>query len=165
MGAPLANIREQFPALQEKTFFDSAGVGIAPRVAIDAIRAFLDQTMFVPVRSMVEHHIAIDAAREKARPEAARLIGAAEDEIALVESTTHGLSIASRAIPLETGDNIITSDLEFIAVPLAWRQPRSGLSPEIRVAKNRQGELLISAFEELIDRRTKAVVISSVQWS
>lgn len=98
MGAPLAKIREQFPALQEKTFFDSAGVGIAPRVAIDAIRAFLDQTMFVPMRSMVEHHIAIDAAREKARPEAARLIGAAEDEIALVESTTHGLSIASRAI-------------------------------------------------------------------
>jgi cysteine desulfurase / selenocysteine lyase len=165
MGAPLAKIREQFPALQEKTFFDSAGVGIAPRVAIDAIRAFLDQTMFVPVRSMVEHHIAIDAEREKARPEAARLIGAAEDEIALVESTTHGLSIASRAIPLETGDNIITSDLEFIAVPLAWRQPRSGLSPEIRVAKSRQGELLIPAFEKLIDRRTKAVVISSVQWS
>lgn len=165
MGAPLAKIREQFPALQEKTFFDSAGVGIAPRVAIDAIRAFLDQTMFVPMRSMVEHHIAIDAAREKARPEAARLIGAAEDEIALVESTTHGLSIASRAILLETGDNIITSDLEFIAVPLAWRQPRSGLSPEIRVAKNKHGELPVSAFEELIDRRTKAVVISSVQWS
>src|SRR5579872_764134 len=165
MGAPLADIREQFPALQEKIFFDSAGVGIAPRVAIDAIRAFLDQTMFVPERSMVEHHLAIDAAREKARPEAARLIAAAESEIALVESTTHGLSIAARAIPLEAGDNIITSDLEFIAVPLAWRQPRSSRCPEIRVARNINGEFPASIFEELIDRRTRAVVISSVQWS
>jgi cysteine desulfurase / selenocysteine lyase len=165
MGDPLANIREQFPALQEKTFFDTAGVGIAPRVAIDAVRAFLDETMLVPARSMVEHHLAIDAARERARPEAARLIGATEGEIALVESTTHGLSIAARAIPLEAGDNIVTSDLEFIAVPLAWRQPRSTIAPQIRVAKNNNGELPVSAFEEFIDRRTKAVVISSVQWS
>jgi selenocysteine lyase/cysteine desulfurase len=165
MVASLSNIREQFPALQDKTFFDSAGVGIAPRVAVDSIRAFLDETMFAPVRSMVDHHMAIDAAREKARPEAARLINASEDEIALVESTTHGLTIAARAIPLEPGDNIVTADLEFIAVPLAWRQPKSGLSPEIRVAKNKLGELPVSAFEELVDRRTRAVVISSVQWN
>src|SRR5579864_8390128 len=165
MRDPLANIREQFPALQHKTFFDTAGVGIAPRASTEAVGAFLDQTMLVPLRSMVEHHLAIDAARERARPEAARLIGATEGEIALVESTTHGLSISARAIPLEPGENIVTSDLEFIAVPLAWRQARSMLSPEIRVARNHNGELPASAFEELIDRRTKAVVISSVQWS
>jgi cysteine desulfurase/selenocysteine lyase len=165
MGTSLAQIREEFPALQERTFFDSAGVGIAPRVAVGAIREFLDQTMFAAVRSMVDHHLAIDAAREKARPEAARLIGASEDEIALIESTTHGLAIAARALPLEPGDNIVTTDLEFIAVPLAWRQPKSGVSPEIRVAKNKDGELPLANFEELIDGRTKAVVISSVQWS
>lgn len=165
MSTSLAQIREEFPALQDKTFFDSAGVGIAPRISIDAIREFLDQTMFAPVRSMVEHHLAIDAAREKSRPEAARLIGASEDEIALIESTTHGLSIAARALPLDPGDNIVTADLEFIAVPLAWRQPNRGASPEIRVAKSRDGELPLSSFEELLDDHTKAVVISSVQWS
>jgi cysteine desulfurase/selenocysteine lyase len=165
MSDSLAQVREEFPALHDKTFFDSAGVGIAPRVSVDAIRAFLDQTMLAPVRSMVEHHLAIDAAREKSRPEAARLIGASVDEIALIESTTHGLTIAARALPLDPGDNIVTADLEFIAVPLAWRQPKSGISPEIRVAKSRDGELPPSAFEELIDDRTKAVVISSVQWS
>src|ERR1035438_5833994 len=110
MVASLSNIREQFPALQDKTFFDSAGVGIAPRVAVDSIRAFLDETMFAPVRSMVDHHMAIDAAREKARPEAARLINASEDEIALVESTTHGLTIAARAIPLAPPDTIVNAE-------------------------------------------------------
>ena len=165
MGASLAHIREEFPALRDKIFFDSAGVGIAPRSAVGAIREFLDQTMFAPVRSMVDHHLAIDAAREKARPEAARLIGASEDEIALIESTTHGLTIAARALRLKSGDNIVTTDLEFIAVPFAWRQPKSGIYPEIRVAKNKDGGLPLSSFEEVIDGRTKAVVISSVQWS
>src|SRR5205085_9921510 len=60
MGASLAHIREEFPALRDKAFFDSAGVGIAPRTAVTAIGEFLDRTMFAPVRSMVDHHLAID---------------------------------------------------------------------------------------------------------
>jgi cysteine desulfurase/selenocysteine lyase len=165
MQVSLENIRDQFPALRDKTFFDSAGVGIAPLVATDAIRKFLDQVSLAPARSMTEHHLAIDAAREGARPEAAQLIGAAEDEIALIESTTHGLSIAARAIRLEPGDNIVTADLEFVEVPLAWRQPETGIAPQVRLARSRGGELRVSAFEEQIDSRTRAVVISSVQWS
>jgi cysteine desulfurase/selenocysteine lyase len=165
MPLSLDNIREEFPALEHKTFFDSAGVGIAPRAAIDAIREFLDQVLLAPVRSMTDHHLAIDAARELARPETARLISASEDEIALIESTTHGLSIAARAVPLQPGDNIVTNDLEFVEVPLAWRQPQTGISPEIRIARNVRGELPVSAFDQVIDSRTRAVVISSVQWS
>ena len=165
MNVSLDNVREQFPGLRDKVFFDAAGVGIAPRVAVDAIRKFLDQVSMVPVRSMVEQHIGIDADREAARREAALLIGAADDEIAIVESTTHGLSIAARALPLEPGDNIVTCDLEFIEVPLPWRQPSTGIAPEIRLARNVNGALPVSAFETVMDQRTRAVVVSSVQWS
>ena len=165
MGVSLNNIREEFPGLLDKTFLDTAGVGIAPRAAIVAIREFLDRVMMAPVRSTTEHHLAIDAAREKARPEAARLISADPQEIALIESTTHGLSIAARALPLQRGDNIVTTDLEFVEVPLAWRQPQTGIAPEIRIARNISGELPVSAFEKVMDKRTRAVVISSVQWS
>jgi cysteine desulfurase/selenocysteine lyase len=160
----LQDVRREFPVLQEKIFFDSAGVGIAPIVAADAIRKFLDSVTQIPVRSMVEHHMNLEEARERARPEAARLINASEDEIALIESTTHGLAIAARALPLESGDNIVTADLEFIEVPLAWRQKETGICPEIRLARNREGTLPPSAFEEQIDSRTRAVVVSSVQW-
>jgi len=119
----------------------------------------------VPVRSMVEQHLGIDAARERARAEAARLLNSAEDEIALIESTSHGLTIAARALPLEPGDNIVTADLEFVAVPLAWRQPGTGIAPVIRVARNVDGTLPPSAFASLVDSKTKAIVVSSVQWN
>ena len=114
---------------------------------------------------MVEHHMNLEEAQGAcASLKLARLINASEDEIALIESTTHGLSIEARALPLESGDNIVTSDLEFIEVPLAWRQKETGICPEIRLARNREGTLPAGAFEEQIDSRTRAVVVSSVQW-
>jgi len=164
LSSSLNDARAQFPVLREKIFFDSAGVGIAPLVAADAIRNFLDSVTQIPSRSMVDHHVKLEEARERARPEAARLLNASENEIALIESTTHGLSIAARALPLEPGDNIVTTDLEFIEVPLAWRQEGTGISPEIRLARNQGGTLPVTSFEEQIDDHTRALVVSSVQW-
>src|ERR1039458_1863889 len=97
-------VREQFPALLHKTFLDAACVSLAPRVATEAIQDFLDMTLHCPARSSTLHHISMDEMRSVARPEAARLIHADEDEIALVESTSHGLTIAAQSIPLSPGD-------------------------------------------------------------
>lgn len=158
-------VRTQFPALETKVFLDAACVSLAPRVAADAVAAFLDMTMRCPSRSSTLHHLAMDEAREALRPEIARLIGASPDEIAIVESTTHGLTIAARAIPIDKGDNILVPDLEFLQVPLAWRQSAAAHAPEIRLVPHVDGTLPVEAFADRIDRRTRAVVVSSVQWS
>ena len=157
-------IRGEFPALEEKTFLDAACVSLAPRAAVSAVAGFLDEALWCRSRSSTMHHLAMDEGREAARPEAARLIGAEADEIALVESTTQGLSIAARAIPMEPGDNLIVPDLEFLQVPLAWRQAPPDAAPEIRLVPNSNGELHVNAFTALMDARTRAVVLSSVQW-
>jgi len=52
----------------------------------------------------------------EARREAAQLIGADEDEIALVESTQHGLNITADAIRLREGDTGFLA----IAIFLLW---------------------------------------------
>ena len=158
-------VRHQFPALERKVFLDAACVSIAPRAAVDAVSDFLQAALHCPARSATLHHIAMDEAREAARPEAARLINAAPDEIALVESTTHGLAIAARAVPLEPGDNLLVPDLEFLQVPLAWRQEPGGRTPEIRLVPNVNGKLPLDAFADRMDARTRAVVVSTVQWS
>jgi selenocysteine lyase/cysteine desulfurase len=132
---------------------------------VDAVSGFLQAALHCPARSATLHHIAMDEAREAARPEAARLINAAPDEIALVESTTQGLAIAARAVPLEPGDNLLVPDLEFLQVPLAWRQDPGGHTPEIRIVSNVDGTLPVGAFADRMDGRTRAVVVSTVQWS
>ncbi len=161
----IETIRREFPGLDDKVFLDAACLSLAPRAAAQAIGEFLDQAMHCRARSATQLHIAMDDGREKARNEAARLIHANPEDVALVESTTHGLSIAARAIPLESGDNIVTTDLEYLEVPLAWRQSATGREAEIRMVRNRDGAISIDDFPPLIDSRTRAVVVSSVQWS
>ena len=157
--------RDQFPALSTRVFLDAACASLAPRAAGDAIAAFLRGVQECPWRSATAYHIALDEARATARPEAARLIGASADEIALVENTSHALTVAARAIPLEAGDNILVPDLEYLQVPLAWRQLPPAVAPEIRIVRNVNGTLPVSQFEAAADNRTRAVVMSSVQWS
>jgi cysteine desulfurase / selenocysteine lyase len=158
-------IRDQFPALNEKTFLDAACASLAPRAACEAIQKFLDLAMLCPSPSATLHHMAMDEMRAEARPQAARLINASEDEIALVESTTHGLAIAASALPLARGDRVLLCDLEFLEVAAPWFQKRDEIGIEIDVAPHSNGRVLIEDIAERIGARTKVVVISSVQWS
>jgi cysteine desulfurase/selenocysteine lyase len=162
-GAMLS-ARQHFPGLFGKTFLDAACVSLAPRSAVEAIEKFLDLTMVCPLDSSTHHHIFMDEMRAAARPAAARLINAHPDEIALVESTTHGLTLAAASIPLERGDQVLISDLEFLEVAVPWvQQKKNGV--EIHVIPNRNGEVWVDDFAGRITPRTRVIAISTVQWS
>ncbi len=157
-------VREQFPALREKTFLDAACVSLAPRAAVEAIQKFLQLALECPAASATLHHIAMDEMRASARPAAAKLLNADEAEIALVESTTHGLSIAAQAIPLEPGDRVLLCDLEFMQVAIPWAQLRSrGI--EMDCVPNEKGSVSVESIAGRITPRTRVIAVSSVQWS
>ena len=160
------NARQHFPGLLDKTFLDAACVSLAPRPAVEAIEKFLGLTMVCPLDSSTHHHIFMDEMRAAARPAAARLINAHEDEIALVESTTHGLTLATQAIALESGDGVLISDLEFLEVAVPWVQKtgkKDGI--EIGVVPNRNGEVRVEDFAQRLTARTRVVAVSTVQWT
>ncbi|MEO7110965.1 MAG: aminotransferase class V-fold PLP-dependent enzyme, partial [Polyangiaceae bacterium] len=157
--------RDQFPALREKVFLDAACVSLAPRVAADAIRSFLDDAQQCRARSATANHIAMDMLRAEARPRAARLIGAREDEIALVESTSQGLAIAAQSIPLERGDRVLICDLEFMQVAVPWVQLRDRIGIEIDRVPHRAGIFDADDIAKLIQPKTRVLCVSSVQWS
>ena len=160
----MLSARQHFPGLLDKIFLDAACVSLASRPAVEAIEKFLDLTMVCPLESSTAHHIFMDEMRSVARPAAARLINAHEDEIALVESTTHGLSLAANAIPLEPGDRILMSDLEFLEVAIPWTErKKDGI--ELDVVPNRNGEVRVEDFADRITPRTRVITISTVQWT
>ena len=162
----IAEARRQFPGLQGKTFLDAACVGLVPAQARLAIEGFLDRAVSCPDRDASSHHIALDAMRATAVREAAWLLEAEEDEIALVESTTHGLNVIASAIPFLPHENVVICDLEFLQVAIPWLKlvERGGLG-EVRLVRNRNGALPVEAFAEYVDANTRAVVVSSVQWT
>jgi cysteine desulfurase/selenocysteine lyase len=161
----LSDIREQFPGIKDKVFLDAACCSLAPKRAVAAIERFLDLAMTCPLDSSTHHHIFMDEMRAQARPWAARLINAQEDEIALIESTSHGLSLAASAIPLARGDRVLISDLEFLEVALPWLQKQQREGVHLEVVPNCRGELRVEDFEARITAETRVIAVSSVEWT
>ncbi len=161
----LNNIRGEFPALEHQVFLDSACVSLAPQRAVKKLRAFLEMAALCPSGSSTQHHIDMDAMRSAARPQTAKLINAAEEDIALVESTTHGLNLVANSLSLQRGDRVILCDLEFLEVAVPWVQKRDEIGIEIDTVPNRDGRILIEDIEAAITPRTRVIAISSVQWS
>ena len=160
----MLHARQHFPGLFDKTFLDAACVSLAPLPAVEAIAKFLDLAMICPLESSTHQHIFMDEMRAAARPACAALIGAREDEIALVESTTHGLSLAAEAIPLQPGDHVLLSALEFLQVAVPWTQKKKD-GIEIDVVPNHKGEVRAEDFADRITPRTRVITISTVQWT
>jgi len=155
---------EEWPTLETMTFLDAACVSFAPQRTVRALKDFADFTARQDEANSSAHHIAMDHLRDKAYDEARKLLNADPEEIAIVESTSHGLNIAATSLPLEDGDNIITANLEFIQVALPWCAMRQTKNIDIRVLKTENNQFHASDFEKLCDDRTKIIVISSVEW-
>lgn len=167
MNAPIdwKKIREEeFPVLKTMTFLDAACVSFAPRRAVEAVKAFAEMTARQDEANSSAHHIAMDALRAKAYDEAVKLFNADPEEIALVESTSPGLNIAAAGIPLEDGDSIITTNLEFIQVALPWCLMRKTKKIDIRVCKTPDNRFRAADFAKLADKTTKILVMSTVEW-
>jgi cysteine desulfurase / selenocysteine lyase len=158
-------VRQQFPALATQTFLDSACVSLAPERTTRKLGEFLEMVATCPSGSSTQHHIDMDRMRSAARPQIAKLINAGDDDIALVESTTHGLNLVADAIPLERGDRVLLCDLEFLEVALPWIQKRREIGIEIDVVRSRKGMISVEDIEPMIGPRTRVLAISSVQWS
>ena len=156
--------QEEFPILNTMTFLDVACVSFAPQRAVKAVKDFADMTARQDEANSSAHHIAMDALRHKAYEEAQKLLNADPEEIALVESTSHGLNIAAQGIELQPGDNIITTNLEFIQVALPWCVMRREKKIEIRVCKTKDNRFTVDDFAALADERTRIIVMSTLEW-
>jgi cysteine desulfurase/selenocysteine lyase len=161
----IQDARQEFPALAHQVFLDSACVSLAPQRTVKKLREFLDMAAYCPAGSATQHHIDMDLRRGAARPQVARLINADESDIALVESTTHGLNIVANAIPLQHGERVLLCDLEFLEVALPWIQKHREIGVEIDVVPNRNGQISMEDLEAAITARTRVLTISSVQWN
>lgn len=161
----ISETRDLFPGTQSKTFLDAACVSLIPTTANQRIRNFLDACLECPQLDASLHHIAMDNWRKDALIEAALLFNVNQDQVALVESTTHGLNIAANAIPFSTDDEVLIVDTEFlqVAIPFVKKAEKNSLRVRpVMTPTNRQ--LTVTEFLKEVSDKTKAICVSSVQW-
>lgn len=158
-------VRADFPGSTQQVYLNAAGVGLPPRSALNAVQQAATLLGQGPAdMGYKAYYRALGGAAIKAREEAARLLKTTPAEIAFIDDTTMGLNIALAAIPFTTGDNIVLCDLEYPQVAISATHPRQHLGVEIRIARHQNGVVTVDDYAKLIDKHTRLLLVSSVQW-
>ncbi len=100
----------------EVVYLNAASTGPLPASAVRAVNGFNAKRAEPHTISFEEQFGVISEARIRC----ARLVGADPSEIAVAVNTTYGINLAARALPLASGDVVVTSDREFPANIYPW---------------------------------------------
>ena len=106
-------------------FLTHGTYGAAPRVVLDAQRAWRDQLEEEPVRFLVE---AYEPAMDEARRSLGAFVGADPDDLGFVSNATAGVNTVLRSLRFVPGDELLTIDHAYNAVrnALAYAAERDG---------------------------------------
>jgi cysteine desulfurase/selenocysteine lyase len=155
-----AAVRRRYPAAGRRPYLDTAVKGLPAPETLEAVAAY-SRVVADAAGTATADTLRLIEGLAVTRAAAARLIGATEEEIALVESTQHGISTVAAALALGAGDRVVTDDLEFFAAFLPWAGGRRGV--ELTVVASRDGRVEVDELDAAIDERTRLVAVSSVQ--
>lgn len=110
------SLRSEMPIAERWAYFDHAAVGPLTRAAAEAIQRYATQCVEsgdVPWPQWA-------AGVEQTRALAAAMIGALPEEIALVHSTTEGISLVAEGLDWQAGDNVVLPAGEFPTNVYPW---------------------------------------------
>jgi selenocysteine lyase/cysteine desulfurase len=152
---------DQFPQKEGLIYLNHAGVAPWPRQTADAVKCFADENATIGAWRY-PHWVTIE---KQLRALACRLINTPSiDDIALIKNTSEGLSIIAHGLDWQSGDNIVTSDQEFPSNHIPW-QTLAKLGVELRKANLTAGATPEDSLITLVDKRTRLLTISSVQYA
>lgn len=143
----------------KRYYFNYAGLGWLEKETYRSLRQFLKDS-YEQGPTVIRHYRSyIDRLSQAV----AELLNCQEDEIVYLKNTTEGVIIASEALPLRGGDQVLLSESEYSANLVPWlKKGRDGI--EVKVVTARNGK---ESFERLLDNinaRTKAISVSWVQY-
>ena len=150
----------QFPVVQNWAFFDHAAVAPLPRRSGEVLREWIDRQQHQGVVGWPENESRLEAIRDQV----ARLINADRDEIAFINSTTHGISLIAEGLPWRAGDNVVTAADEYPSNIYPWMNLESR-GVELRMVPSRHGRIWPEDLSAAMDRRTRVLAISHVEFA
>jgi selenocysteine lyase/cysteine desulfurase len=155
-----SRFRAQFPVVNRWAFLDHAAVAPLPASGAVALEAY--------ARSLAENGIAvvkewIDRVGEVRRL-AARLVDADPQDVFFIPNTTTGISLIAEGFPWQPGDNVILAAEEYPANQYPWMNLQYR-GVDVRRIPSPEGRVSIDAFRGAIDRRTRVLTVSSVEFA
>jgi cysteine desulfurase/selenocysteine lyase len=154
-------VRSLFPITERAIYLNHAAVSPLP---ITSLRAIESQLKDVHENGSTNFRSWL-AVKEKARELLAGLLGARPEQVAFMRNTSDALSTVANGLQWRAGDNIVTFSREFPSNVYPWLRIRDAFGVELRMCAERGGRIDQAELESLIDRNTRIVAISQVQYS
>lgn len=150
----------EFPwaARGDAIFLNAASTGPLPQRAVTALTEWANLRANLHLLKEEKQFETLARTRELA----AKMIGASPKEIACATNTGFGINLAARALPLKTGDVILTPDLEFPANVYPWIAAADARGLKYRKLSFPDGILDEDALVQAIE--DPAVKCVSVSW-
>ena len=172
-GFDVEKVRSDFPILQQRArghqlvYLDNAATSQKPRAVIDAIVRYYEHDNANIHRGV--HYLSQRATEEfeTARKVVQSFINAAEPrEIIFVRSATEAINLVAQTYGrqhLGAGDEVLITAMEHHSNIVPWQLLCQEKQAKLQVAPiNDRGELILEAFERLLNSRTRIVALGHV---
>ena len=140
-------MKERFLLDPDVTFLNHGSFGATPKPVFEAYQAWQRELEREPV-DFIARRLGLLLA--DARAQLGDFVGAHGDDLTFVQNATTGVNVAARALRLEPGDEVLSTNLEYGACILTWQ----------RLCRFVQAPL-----DELFDHvteRTRAIFVSHI---
>ncbi|MDH3235803.1 MAG: aminotransferase class V-fold PLP-dependent enzyme [Alphaproteobacteria bacterium] len=154
----LEAIRADTPGVANCIHLNNAGAALMPRTVVDAMIAHINleaQTGGYEAASLQAEGVA------NVYASVARLIGAAADEVALLENATLAWNMAFYGLRFRQGDRILTSQSEYGANFVAFLRTAERTGAKIEIApSDDDGAIDPDALASMVDETVKLIAVS-----
>lgn len=146
--------------MNKRIFFGHGTVGLMGKEAHAAALTFLNEYFTIGPPDVLSRY---EPYPNKLRDEVAHMLHCDSREITYIKNTTEGINIATEALPLQVGDEVLVLGNEYPAGILPWLKKRKD-GIDVQIISGLDNE---KAFEELMQRisaKTRAISISWAQY-
>ena len=117
----MLSVRDQFPAIENWHYLDSAATAQKPQAVIDAISQAYSCDYATVHRGVYERSANMTASYEAARAAASNLIGGQENELIFTRGATEAINLVARALPKDGRSRVLVSALEHHSNIVPWQ--------------------------------------------
>jgi cysteine desulfurase/selenocysteine lyase len=153
------NVRDQFPAIENWHYLDSAATAQKPQAVIDAITQAYSRDYATVHRGVYERSASMTASYEAARAAASNLIGGQPNELIFTRGATEAINLVARTLPKNGRNRVLLSQIEHHSNIVPWQL--AGYEVDA-VPLTGDGQIDLGAAEAMLTERHRVVAFAHV---
>jgi len=153
------SVRDQFPAIVNWHYLDSAATAQKPQAVIDAIVQAYSRDYATVHRGVYERSASMTASYEASRAAASKLIGGQPNELIFTRGATEAINLVARTLPKEGRGRVLLSQLEHHSNIVPWQLAGYEIDA---VPLTRDGQIDLDAAEAMLTEEHRVVAFAHV---